>query len=465
MAKSPVVILYDSNGVAMAVSDGVAIPIGTQGIIVAGTDGANSRFMRTATDGTVRTDPTGTTTQPVSAASLPLPTGAATEATLALIKAKTDNLNTPLTTVATEATLTTRLAEATFTARVNTLGQKVMSGSTPVVVASDQSTLPISAASLPLPTGAATSALQTTGNTTLSTINTKLPAALVGGRFDENVGSWLGSTAPTVGQKTMAASIPVTFASNQSTLNVSITAPASSISGIAVGSKQLGGATAGSLQAVRATTYNEQASDAQRSISSSSGSDTSGGVGARTIRIDYMTFAGVRLSEIVILNGVTPVNTVATDICYIERLVVETVGSTGANVGSITLFVGIAGGGGTIGVIGVGNLVSGMGDGRSLWSHHYVPAGQTAKLATYIISAESGGSGTNAMFFLRASMLPQGVNAEVVVSDIILTTGPLVRQLAIPIVVVGPSRVVAYGVPGTNNVKLNASFDFSELPT
>jgi hypothetical protein len=53
-----------------------------------------------------------------------------------------------------------------------TLGQKTSAASLPVVIASDQSTLPISAASLPLPTGAATSALQTTGNTSLATIVT-----------------------------------------------------------------------------------------------------------------------------------------------------------------------------------------------------------------------------------------------------------------------------------------------------
>jgi hypothetical protein len=71
------------------------------------------------TDGSAVTQPVSGTffqaTQPVSAAALPLPTGAATEATLA-----------------------TRLAEATFTGRINTLGQKTMAASTPVVIASDQ---------------------------------------------------------------------------------------------------------------------------------------------------------------------------------------------------------------------------------------------------------------------------------------------------------------------------------------
>lgn len=61
--------------------------------------------------------------------------------------------------------------------------------------------LAISAASLPLPTGAATSALQTTGNTSLASIDAGIPAAL--------------------GQTTMAASMPVVFASNQSALPIS----------------------------------------------------------------------------------------------------------------------------------------------------------------------------------------------------------------------------------------------------
>lgn len=43
----------------------------------------------------------------------------------------------------------------------------------------------------------------------------QLPLALVGGRLDANIGSWLGATTPTVGQKTLAASLPVALASDQ----------------------------------------------------------------------------------------------------------------------------------------------------------------------------------------------------------------------------------------------------------
>ncbi len=83
---------------------------------------------------------------PVSAASLPLPTGASTEATLALIKAKTDNL---------DVALSTRTKPA--------------------------DTQIVSAASLPLPTGAATSALQTQPGVDIGdvTVNNAAGAAAV----------------------------------------------------------------------------------------------------------------------------------------------------------------------------------------------------------------------------------------------------------------------------------------------
>lgn len=139
------------------------------------------------------------------------------------------------------------------------LGQKASTASIPVVVASDQSTLPVSAASLPLPTGASTSALQTSGNTSLVTIASNqtngtqvtainnFPATQpvsgtvavsnfpvtqpVSGTvtanqgtanatpWNENIAQW-GGSATTLGQKNMAASVPVVIASNQSSVPV-----------------------------------------------------------------------------------------------------------------------------------------------------------------------------------------------------------------------------------------------------
>lgn len=62
-----IVILFDVNGIAHAVIDGIAIPVNTPSLLLAGhDDGAIARVVRTAVDGTVRIDPTGTTIQPVS---------------------------------------------------------------------------------------------------------------------------------------------------------------------------------------------------------------------------------------------------------------------------------------------------------------------------------------------------------------------------------------------------------------
>jgi hypothetical protein len=66
-------------------------------------------------------------------------------------------------------------------------------------------TQPVSASSLPLPTGASTSALQTTMNTSIASIDTKTPS---------------------LGQAAMAASTPVVIASNQSALPVASAVPA-----------------------------------------------------------------------------------------------------------------------------------------------------------------------------------------------------------------------------------------------
>jgi hypothetical protein len=138
---------------------------------------------------------------PVSAASLPLPTGAATEATLAALSAK-----------------------------FGSLGQKAMAGSAPVVIASDQSAVPVSAASLPLPSGAATAANQATEIASLASIDGKLVdnfgAASGGLRTAAQIGNATGAADFNAGNKgaqtlrvviaTDQTSIPVTSGANPS---------------------------------------------------------------------------------------------------------------------------------------------------------------------------------------------------------------------------------------------------------
>lgn len=73
----------------------------------------------------------------------------------------------------------------------------------------------------------------------------------------------------------------------------------------------------------------------QMEVVSSSANDASAGTGARTVEIYYLDASYVEQSEIVTLNGTTPVNTVATNILRINTFRVKTVGSGGQNAGNI----------------------------------------------------------------------------------------------------------------------------------
>lgn len=133
-----------------------------------------------------------TETQPVSAASLPLPSGASTaanqstgNASLASIDGKITAVNTGAVVVSSSALpsgAATSANQSTAITQLNAinantdnlptaLGQTTMAASLPVAIASNQSAVPISAASLPLPTGAATEANQTTANNSLSVMD------------------------------------------------------------------------------------------------------------------------------------------------------------------------------------------------------------------------------------------------------------------------------------------------------
>lgn len=75
----------------------------------------------------------------------------------------------------------------------------------------------------------------------------------------------------------------------------------------------------------------------QIAVSSSNANDIALGTGVRSVNIHYLDINYIEYSEIVILNGTTPVNTVATDIHRILDFHTQTVGSNGVAVGNISL--------------------------------------------------------------------------------------------------------------------------------
>lgn len=175
-------------------------------------------------------------------------TGLATEVTAAASKADLDTIVTNTTGLATETTLSAVKTDAdainTATASIDTktpaLGQAAMAASVPVAIASDQSAVPINAASLPLPTGAATAANQATEITSLASIATSTSDldTNLGAKADAAATSDTGSFSviafikrglqnwttlftkipAALGQTTMTGSFPVTLASDQTAL-------------------------------------------------------------------------------------------------------------------------------------------------------------------------------------------------------------------------------------------------------
>lgn len=429
---------------------------------------------------------------------------------------------------------------ASIDTKTPALGQAVMAASTPVVIASNQTAIPVNdnsgsltvdATSWPLPTGAATettlsaisgklpaalgqttmagslavvfasnqSAIPITDNAGSLTVDTtQLPAALVGGRLDTNIGAWLGSTAPTVGQKTSANSIPVVLASDQSggTMGVQgivsdgaaigttkpvivggfdgtnaqtlltdsqgrlVTAPpgaGTTYKGLAFGNVTLAATTPA---VIRNASYVEQTSNAQRSIVSDNANDTAAGSGARTVQIDYYTatFTGP-FSEVVTMNGTTPVNTVATDICYIERMFTLTAGAAGGiantNAGIVSLKAATGGGGATIVSIAAGELSTRM-------AHHYVATGRTCYVSDFSAGIK-GADTTGAALYKRA--LGSVNNARIQLTDNfrVPSSASASRPFGTPFPVVGPAVIEAYALPDSTSSRVyHAAFSWYE---
>jgi len=153
-------------------------------------------------------------TQPVSAVALPLPAGASTSANQVTANASLTSIDGKLPAA---------------------LGQHTMAASLGVVIAVDQSAIPVTIASIPLPTGAATAANQVTGNANLSSIDTKitgvaLDATLQSILTDTNKFTFSATRMLTDGsgvtQPVSAASLPLpagaSTAANQATANGSL---------------------------------------------------------------------------------------------------------------------------------------------------------------------------------------------------------------------------------------------------
>lgn len=142
------------------------------------------------------------------------------------------------------------------------------------------------------------------------------------------------------------------------------------------------------LTAIRGTAYIEDTTGSQRSIVSSNANDTTngaGGTGARLVQLRYFKNDGTGpFIENLLMSGTTNVNTVGTNIRFIESMEVLTVGSNTSNLGTISLKQNINGGGSTLASIAIG-------DNRTFFSHHYFGTNHKGGMVRLVLAA-SGNS-------------------------------------------------------------------------
>lgn len=324
-----------------------------------------------------------------------LPTGASTESTLLSVSGFSASINSKL----------------------NTLGQKTMANSTPIVISSDQTAVAVKGTNA---TGVA------------PTINPIYAAGI-----DVN-----GLVRPLLVNE-MGAIVTASIHSSSTD--------------IAPGQVTTAATT---IVEVMKTAYVEQTAQAQRSIVSSDANDTSAGLGARQITIYYIPLGGGPLkTEVITLNGVTPVNTVNTDICYIEKMEVTSWGLIAYNVGTINLFTGLAGAGTVFGSIAPQ-------DNRTYWAHHYNVSGKITRIVSISFGSDGNAAGETDFFQLKVK---HGFLGKVeVIENLRLggtTSSTVTRLFSAPkSITTTAARFFVTVTPGSvNAMNHNATIDWVEI--
>jgi len=373
---SPAVIIYNSDGYEVTVKNATSIPTDTSAIIMAGSDGTNSRYLS------------------VDASGRQLVVGAGTAGT-------------------------------------------PVGGVLTVQGISGGQVIPVS--------GTVTSN-QGTANSLANAWSTKITDVTNGPVAVKPASTTAVAADP---------SLVVTISPNSASLSV-ITTPTNSNAQIAYGDVALASVT---TAAVRRTTYTEQTTNFTGSVSSSNANDTSAGTGARQIKITYVDQTGATSStETATLNGVTAVNLISSNKCFIEKIEVISVGSGGSNAGTISLFTGAGGTGTTVGTIAVGN-------NQTFWTHHYVITGKTFNLTGITAGSTSSTVGAGSSYAVRALSIGVANAVEKQISDTVSLFGQSSQvtrnyTTAIP-AATGPARITAYVTTlSTTSNTYRASFDY-----
>jgi len=191
-------------------------------------------------------------------------------------------------------------------------------------------------------------------------------------------------------------------------------------------------------------------------VSSSSTADTSAGTGARTVQLFGLDTNYDEINETVTLNGQTAVNTTK-EYLRINRMIVRSAGTGGANAGVIYAGTGTVTTGVPANVYASVNGVTGA--NQSLMALWTVPAGYTAYILQYDISNGTT-SNTPAVCKMVLAIRPYG---EVFQSKDVksLTTGMHVEEtFSIPLKVEEKSDIEVRAISSSNSVSFDISAAF-----
>ena len=181
-------------------------------------------------------------------------------------------------------------------------------------------------------------------------------------------------------------------------------------------------------------------------VISGSTDDTALGSGARTITLIGLDADYQEQTEVIILNGTTPVAIDGTWL-RVHRCSVTTAGSGNVNAGLIS--VRIAGGGTTLLVIGAGN-------GQTLMAVYTVPAGITAYMLSYYVSANATPTPPYADAKLFTRPAAGVINLK---HQQALGPGYFMHKFEIPFKIEEKTDIYVNAVTNQNNCDICAGFD------
>lgn len=189
-------------------------------------------------------------------------------------------------------------------------------------------------------------------------------------------------------------------------------------------------------------------------IASTSASDTSGGAGARTIRIYGLTgWSSKEVSEDITMNGVTNVPT-ANSYVIIHRMKVLTKGATNVNVGAISA---------TAQTDGTVTAQINIGQGQTQMAVYGIPDTQTAYVSRYYCSVIRTSTARSVDVNLFANPEPDAELTEFVVKHTVgiesAGASMTVQEFNPYYPLAGPAIIKIQATASANNSDVSAGFD------